>query len=62
MCCYGVQVRWSSIADNSIPDPPTAVLVHGILGSRKNWGRFFSLPIYIYIAIVNSIFPNMLKC
>nr|CAN64140.1 hypothetical protein VITISV_012858 [Vitis vinifera] len=26
--------------DKSIPDPPTAVLVHGILGSRKNWGTF----------------------
>ncbi|RVW33223.1 hypothetical protein CK203_081092 [Vitis vinifera] len=27
------KVRWSSIADKSIPDPPTAVLVHGILGT-----------------------------
>lgn len=36
----GPLVRWSSIADKSIPDPPTAVLVHGILGSRKNWGTF----------------------
>ncbi|KAK8542452.1 hypothetical protein V6N12_015048 [Hibiscus sabdariffa] len=24
----------------SIPEPPTAVLLHGILGSRKNWGTF----------------------
>ncbi|RVW86290.1 hypothetical protein CK203_043227 [Vitis vinifera] len=39
------QVRWSSIADKSIPDPPTAVLVHGILGSRKNWGRYLCLEI-----------------
>ncbi|CAK7327873.1 unnamed protein product [Dovyalis caffra] len=26
--------------DKSIRDPPTAVLLHGILGSRKNWGTF----------------------
>lgn len=24
--------------DKSVPEPPTAVLVHGILGCRKNWG------------------------
>lgn len=24
--------------DKSIPETPTAVLLHGILGSRKNWG------------------------
>jgi hypothetical protein len=24
----------------SKPDPPTAVLLHGILGSRKNWGKY----------------------
>ncbi|KAK3010592.1 hypothetical protein RJ639_012789 [Escallonia herrerae] len=32
-------VRWSYIMDNSGPDPPTAVFLHGILGCRKNWGR-----------------------
>ncbi|GAB2290354.1 hypothetical protein Dimus_024635 [Dionaea muscipula] len=36
----GALVRWSSFMDKSAPDPPTAVLVHGILGSRKNWGTF----------------------
>ncbi|XP_057974654.1 uncharacterized protein LOC131162324 [Malania oleifera] len=36
----GALVKWSSIVDKSIPDPPTAVLLHGILGSRKNWGTF----------------------
>lgn len=25
--------------DKSLPEPPTAVLLHGILGSRKNWGN-----------------------
>ena len=56
MCYYLVQVRLSSIADKSIPDTPTAVLVHGILGSQKNWGRLFFLPtIYMYVT------PNLLK-
>ncbi|KAF8411912.1 hypothetical protein HHK36_004470 [Tetracentron sinense] len=36
----GELVRWSFVMDKSIPDPPTAVLLHGILGSRKNWGSF----------------------
>lgn len=36
----GALVRWSSIMDRSFPDPPTAVFLHGILGSRKNWGTF----------------------
>ncbi|KAL8485804.1 hypothetical protein ACS0TY_027913 [Phlomoides rotata] len=36
----GADVRWSYILDNTAPQPPTAVLLHGILGSRKNWGTF----------------------
>lgn len=36
----GRLVRWSYIMDKSTPCPPTAVLLHGILGSRKNWGTF----------------------
>lgn len=36
----GELVRWSSAMDRPLPDPPTAVLLHGILGSRKNWGTF----------------------
>ncbi|WVZ19459.1 hypothetical protein V8G54_006781 [Vigna mungo] len=34
----GELVRWSSVMDRSLPDPPTAVFLHGILGCRKNWG------------------------
>ncbi|XWS24715.1 hypothetical protein CRYUN_Cryun27aG0007400 [Craigia yunnanensis] len=38
----GKLVKWSSmvVLNRSIPEPPTAVLLHGILGSRKNWGTF----------------------
>ncbi|KDP45626.1 hypothetical protein JCGZ_17233 [Jatropha curcas] len=36
----GELVKWSTAMDKSMPDPPTAVLLHGILGSRKNWGTF----------------------
>ncbi|CAL1409856.1 unnamed protein product [Linum trigynum] len=36
----GPLVEWSSSRDKSVADPPTAVLLHGILGSRKNWGTF----------------------
>ncbi|XVF63392.1 hypothetical protein PTKIN_Ptkin09bG0083900 [Pterospermum kingtungense] len=38
----GKHVNWSSmvVLNRSIPEPPTAVLLHGILGSRKNWGSF----------------------
>lgn len=36
----GELVRWSSLLDRSVPDPPTAVFLHGILGCRKNWGTF----------------------
>ncbi|PPR99736.1 hypothetical protein GOBAR_AA20928 [Gossypium barbadense] len=37
-----ILVKWSSmvVLNRSIPEPPTAVLLHGILGSRKNWGSF----------------------
>eukprot|EP00252_Welwitschia_mirabilis_P021474 TRINITY_DN551_c0_g1_i1.p1 TRINITY_DN551_c0_g1~~TRINITY_DN551_c0_g1_i1.p1 ORF type:complete len:321 (+),score=66.92 TRINITY_DN551_c0_g1_i1:211-1173(+) len=36
----GARVEWSLFGDKSIQDPPTAVFLHGILGSRKNWGSF----------------------
>lgn len=36
----GAKVKWSYIMEGSLPEPPTAVLLHGILGSRKNWGSF----------------------
>ncbi|KAJ6816446.1 protein ABHD11 [Iris pallida] len=36
----GSLVRQKSVTGESPPDTPTAVLLHGILGSRKNWGSF----------------------
>ncbi|ONK63298.1 uncharacterized protein A4U43_C07F13520 [Asparagus officinalis] len=36
----GGLVRQASATDKSPNDVPTAVLLHGILGSRKNWGSF----------------------
>nr|XP_028962242.1 abhydrolase domain-containing protein C22H12.03-like [Malus domestica] len=38
----GAHVKWSPavVVDRSLPEPPTAVFLHGILGSKKNWGTF----------------------
>ncbi|KAL9684492.1 hypothetical protein QQ045_021932 [Rhodiola kirilowii] len=36
----GTLVEQASVTGKSIQDAPTAVLLHGILGSRKNWGTF----------------------
>ncbi|RHN53475.1 putative palmitoyl-CoA hydrolase [Medicago truncatula] len=36
----GALVKWSSVMDRSLPETPTAVFLHGILGCRKNWGTF----------------------
>ncbi|CAI5986471.1 unnamed protein product, partial [Closterium sp. NIES-65] len=36
----GALVRWSEDRTRRQPPPPTAVLIHGILGSGKNWGSF----------------------
>ncbi|ESQ38563.1 hypothetical protein EUTSA_v10028731mg [Eutrema salsugineum] len=36
----GALVKWRWKEDKSVPDTPTAVLLHGILGSGKNWGTF----------------------
>eukprot|EP00897_Mesotaenium_endlicherianum_P004059 jgi/Mesen1/3681/ME000202S02768 len=36
----GALVRWSEARDRSLPAPPTAVLLHGILGGGRNWGSF----------------------
>jgi len=35
----GALVRWTELATSTRP-PPTAVLIHGILGSRKNMQSF----------------------
>ena len=34
-----MQVRWSTVSASARP-PPTCVLVHGILGSRRNMATF----------------------
>ncbi|KFK32034.1 hypothetical protein AALP_AA6G191500 [Arabis alpina] len=36
----GALVKWRWKEDKSVPDTPTALLLHGILGSGKNWGTF----------------------
>ncbi|KAH0939063.1 hypothetical protein HID58_006524 [Brassica napus] len=36
----GALVKWTWKEDKSVPDTPTAVLLHGILGSGKNWGQY----------------------
>ncbi|GBG70052.1 hypothetical protein CBR_g4880 [Chara braunii] len=36
----GPLVRWSVVHDRRSPAPPTAVLLHGILGGRRNWASF----------------------
>ncbi|KAF2563864.1 hypothetical protein F2Q70_00017317 [Brassica cretica] len=36
----GALVKWTWKEDKSVPDTPAAVLLHGILGSGKNWGQY----------------------
>ncbi|CAH8282632.1 unnamed protein product [Eruca vesicaria subsp. sativa] len=36
----GALVKWRWKEDKSVPDTPTALLLHGILGCGKNWGTF----------------------
>lgn len=36
----GALARWSEARDRATPEPPTAVLLHGILGGRRNWASF----------------------
>lgn len=52
----GALVKWSSLMDKSVPEPPTAVLIHGILGCRKNWGSFArrlakSFPLWQFLLV-----------
>lgn len=55
------EVRWNSVADKSVPDPPTAVFIHGILGGRKNWtykrqgGKMFQLLMFFCKEIIARI-------
>ncbi|KAL2894556.1 Protein ABHD11, partial [Bienertia sinuspersici] len=41
-------VKWSSLMDKSVPEPPTAVLIHGILGCRKNWSMFHISAVHLF--------------
>lgn len=36
----GALVKWSEARKKATREPPTAVLLHGILGSRRNWASF----------------------
>lgn len=36
----GALARWCEVRDRATPEPPTAVLLHGILGGRRNWVSF----------------------
>ncbi|KAL2611414.1 hypothetical protein R1flu_023106 [Riccia fluitans] len=36
----GALVRWREVKDKSNPETPTAVLIHGILGGRRNFASF----------------------
>ncbi|CAN7001177.1 unnamed protein product [Brassica oleracea var. botrytis] len=38
----GALVKWTWKEDKSVPDTPAAVLLHGILGSGKNWVSTFA--------------------
>lgn len=46
------QVKWSNVMDRSSPDPPTAVFLHGILGSRKNWGTHLVLNSFLNLLML----------
>jgi hypothetical protein len=36
----GALARWSEVRERAAPAPATAVLLHGILGGRRNWVSF----------------------
>ncbi|XP_017985273.1 PREDICTED: uncharacterized protein LOC18601391 [Theobroma cacao] len=59
----GKLVKWSSMValDRSIPEPPTAVLLHGILGSRKNWGKH-QIDNWNFCSVTGPRISNMAVC
>ena len=49
----GVQVQWTEHATAGDKAPPTCVLVHGILGSRKNMISFAHRIVEVKLQIQN---------
>jgi len=43
--------------DRSLPETPTAVFLHGILGCRKNWGESYCLCIMCTIVVLQQCIP-----
>lgn len=43
--------------DRSLPDTPTAVFLHGILGCRKNWGECYYFCMMCIIIVLQQCIP-----
>jgi hypothetical protein len=57
----GALVKWRWKDDKSVPDTPTAVLLHGILGSGKNWGQCCVVPCKLLQVWLILNFFNIIK-
>eukprot|EP00850_Spirogloea_muscicola_P003368 SM000013S26537 [mRNA] locus=s13:963160:965471:+ [translate_table: standard] len=51
----GPLVRWTEVRDRTLPPPPTAVLLHGILGSRKNWGNWLIVVLLVSVSFAKRL-------
>ncbi|KAF3539865.1 hypothetical protein F2Q69_00022492 [Brassica cretica] len=54
----GALVKWTWKEDKSVPDTPAAVLLHGILGSGKNWFLLVDLRCHGDSASLKKRGPN----